>query len=106
MVTSIIPRTSPDSASFSIDWPPVPVAWKVYTSYSASSASRTAVQQAVVTPNIVMPTPGLSPPASGTDHFAMPATAWAALPITRREMALMPATSATEYIMAMSFGPT
>ena len=36
----------------------------------------------------------------------MPAAARAALPMTRREMGLRPATSTTEYIMAMSLGPT
>jgi hypothetical protein len=27
VVTSITPASKPESASFSIDWPPVPVAW-------------------------------------------------------------------------------
>jgi len=36
----------------------------------------------------------------------MPAAACAALPMTWREIAFSPATSVTEYIMAMSFGPT
>ena len=28
VVTSITPVSRPESTSFSIDWPPVPVAWK------------------------------------------------------------------------------
>ena len=41
-----------------------------------------------------------------TGCATMPAMALAALPSTSREMRLSPATSVTEYIMAMSAGPT
>jgi len=61
----------------------------------------------VVTPNIVMPSAGR--PSSGAALAACrnaPPMAPAALPSTRREMRFSPATSVTEYIMAMSDGPT
>lgn len=93
--------TSPSSTSFSIARPPVPVAWKTSGSMASPSRSITAVTQGVVTPNIVIPTAGRSS-ASGTSLRTRPASACAALPITRREMRLRPATSVTEYHMAMS----
>ena len=60
----------------------------------------------MVTPNIVNPIAGRSVSLGGTGWAAMPATALAALPSTTREMRLSPATSVTEYIMAMSTAPT
>ena len=59
-----------------------------------------------MTPNIVMPIAGRSPAPEAARHVAMPATAWAALAITRRLMALSPAMSTTECIMVMSVAPT
>ncbi len=103
---SSTPWTRPASTSFSIARPPVPVAWKTRQSKPrASSSSRTAVTQGVVTPNIVMAIVGFSP-AEGTGCWIMPAMAWAALPSTRRETALRPATSTTGYIIRMSLVPT
>ena len=59
-MTSRTPLISPASTSFSIAWPPVPVAWNTRQSKPcASSASRTLVTHGVVTPNIVMPSVGL-----------------------------------------------
>ena len=56
---------------------------------------------------MVRPIAGLSvPAAAGIGRRMAPASMLAALPSTWREIALMPATSTTEYIMAMSFGPT
>ncbi len=85
--------------------PPVPVAWKTRGSTASPSRSVTAVTHGVVTPNIVSPTAGRSC-ATGISCRTIPATACAALPITRREMRLRPATSVTEYHIAMSEAPT
>ena len=49
------------------------------------------------------PVGGLAPECG---WLTMPASAWAALPSTCREMRFRPATSVTEYIIAMSDGPT
>ena len=54
---------------------------------------------------MVKPMAGLSSPA-GVAPCIMPASAWAALASTTREMRLRPATSTTEYIIVMSLGPT
>ncbi len=59
-----------------------------------------------MTPNIVRPSAGLVSGAGGTGWAAMPLTACAALPSTWREIRFRPATSVTEYSMAMSLGPT
>ena len=108
VVTSITPASRPESTSFSIDWPPVPVAWKVRQSYCSSSALVTACTQGVVTPNMVRPMAGLVVVwlLSRGAFRIMPASAWAALDSTRSEMRLMPETSVTAYIMQMSAGPT
>ena len=71
----------------------------------ASSSAR-RVTSGVVTPNIVSPTAAGHPALAGIGLATMPAIALAALPSTCREMRLRPATSVTEYIMAMSEGPT
>ena len=99
-------RRKPDSANFSIDCPPVPVAWNTKPSCVAARWLRTAFTQAVVTPNIVRPIAGLLESDWGSGARAMPATACAALPMTRRERSFNPAMSTTEYIMAMSLEPT
>ena len=99
------PSTRPESTSFSIERPPVPVAWKTRQSWSASSAARTISTQGVVTPNMVSPMAGLSS-AAGASPRIMPASACAALASTTREMRLSPAISTTEYIIVMSLGPT
>ncbi len=111
VVTSITPATSPESTSFSIDCPPVPVAWKVRQSYRSSSCFTTCCTQGVVTPNIVSPTAGRvsrrAPRRPGAIECAiMPASACAAFESTCSEIRLMPCTSTTEYIMQMSEGPT
>jgi hypothetical protein len=54
------------------------------------------VTQGVVTPNIVAPTSGRSPVASGTLAVAMPAIAPAAFVRMRAEIPLMPEMSTTE----------
>src|SRR6188472_101759 len=92
------PTISPESTSFSIDCPPVPVAWNTSGSNRPASSAARRVTKGVVTPNIVSPIGGRSSPLVGI--------ALAALPSTCREMRLRPATSVTEYIMAMSEGPT
>ena len=84
-----------------------PVAWNVMTSYSPSSALRTASQQGVVTPNMLMPSAGFE----GTDETggrqrAIPLIAAAALDRMAVEMGLMPATSTIEGIIIMSVHPT
>ena len=111
--TSITADSSLESTSFSIDCPPVPVAWKTRQSCSPSSWRDTAWTQGVVTPNIVSPMAGRvsaadlsAAPALSADQAIMPASACAALDSTRAEMRLMPETSVTEYIMQMSDGPT
>ena len=76
----------PESTSFSMDCPPVPVAWNTKHSKSFSIRARICVMQGVVTPNMVRPTPGLSDFSRFTEFSAMPAAAWAALAITLREM--------------------
>ena len=108
VVTSITAASRPESTSFSIDWPPVPVAWKVRQSYCSSSALVTACTQGVVTPNMVRPIAGLVVLwlLSRGAFRIMPASAWAAFDSTRSEMRLMPETSVTAYIMQMSAGPT
>ena len=85
--------------------PPVPVAWKTRHSYAPPSCSATAVTQGVVTPNMVSATAGLVS-AAGTSFVSIPASAWAALPRTWREIWLSPATSVTECSIAMSPAPT
>ncbi|MBL0931713.1 MAG: hypothetical protein IBJ15_16565, partial [Alphaproteobacteria bacterium] len=60
----------------------------------------------VVTPNIGMPMPGLAARASGPANLTMPATARAALAMTRSLIGFNPAISTTEYIIAISVGPT
>ena len=54
---------------------------------------------------MVSPMAGLSSAASASPRI-MPASAWAALASTTREMRLSPAMSTTEYIIVMSLGPT
>ena len=93
--TSTTEATSPSSTSFSMARPPVPVAWKTSGSTCSPRRSTTAVTHGVVTPNMVSPTAGRSC-ASGTAWVTMPARACAALPSTRREIRLSPATSVTE----------
>ena len=105
VVMSRTELTSPSSTSFSIARPPVPVAWKTSGSTSSPSRSVTAVTHVVVTPNMVRPTAGRSSPG-GIGFVTIPASACAALPSTRREMRLRPATSVTEANMAMSEAPT
>jgi hypothetical protein len=95
----------PESTSFSKDWPPVPVAWKTRQSKSFSMVWRTMSTQGVVTPNMVMPRRGRSSPW-GTGPLTMPARALAAFARTTLETLLIPDTSVTEYIMAISLGPT
>ena len=56
--TSMTPVRSPESTSFSIDWPPIPVAWKTRQSYSPLSCAVTCCTQVVVTPNMVRPMAG------------------------------------------------
>ena len=85
--------------------PPVPVAWKTSGSTSSPSRSVTAVTHGVVTPNIVSPTAGRSA-AAGIGIATIPASACAALPSTCREIRFSPATSVTEYSIAMSDAPT
>ena len=58
--TSITPCIRPESISFSIDLPPMPVAWKTSGSQSFSISLLTCCTHVVVTPNIVMPTSGRS----------------------------------------------
>lgn len=84
----------------------MPVAWNTSGSTASPSSSTTWVTAGVVTPNIVSPTTGRSSSTSGSGVATIPAIAWAALPRTVREMRLIPATSVTEYIIAMSDGPT
>ena len=100
------PTIIPESTSFSIDCPPVPVAWNTSGSNRPASSAARRVTRGVVTPNIVNPIGGRSSPLAGIGLATMPAIALAALPSTCREMRLRPATSVTEYIMAMSEGPT
>ena len=106
-VTSSTAWISPESTSFSMARPPVPVAWKTRQSKRPSSAARARCTQGVVTPNMVMPragrlaTAGIAPAAR-----TMPASACAALASTRRLMRFRPATSVTECSIAMSLGPT
>ena len=100
------PTISPESTSFSIDCPPVPVAWNTSGSNRPASSAARRVTRGVVTPNIVNPIGGRSSRLAGIGLATMPAIALAALPSTCREMRLRPATSVTEYIMAMSEGPT
>ncbi len=108
VVTSITPAMRPEETSFSIACPPVPVAWKTRQSQSSPRCRVRRVTHGVVTPNMVMPRAGLSwaSSATGGPDAAMPAMARAALASTTREMRLRPAMSVTEYIMAMSLGPT
>ena len=54
---------------------------------------------------MVMPSVGFSS-TNGTRFWTIPAMAPAALPSTRREMALIPATSTTEGMIVMSLEPT
>src|ERR687892_352352 len=61
--TSITPRIRRESMSFSIDLPPMPVAWKTSGSQSFSISLMTCCTHGVVTPNIVMPTSGGGVPA-------------------------------------------
>ncbi len=89
-----------------MDWPPVPVAWNTRQSNRSASSALTRFTQGVVTPNMVRPTAGRSSATAGRGARAMPATACAALARMVREMRLSPATSVTEYIIAMSLGPT
>jgi hypothetical protein len=64
VVASMTPASSPDSTRFSMDCPPVPVAWKMRQSKRSSSALVTAWTQGVVTPNMVRPTAGRDAPVS------------------------------------------
>ena len=66
VVASITPASRPDSTSFSIDWPPVPVAWKTRQSYRSSSCFITACTHGVVFPNMLSP-------IAGRDSVAAPA---------------------------------
>ena len=84
----------------------MPVAWNTSGSYSVLSASTSWVTSGVVTPNIVRPIAGRSDALAGTGLRTIPAIALAALPRTWREIRFRPATSVTEYIIAMSAGPT
>ena len=103
---SSTPTIIPESTSFSIDCPPVPVAWNTSGSKRPANSAASRVTKGVVTPNIVNPIGGRSSPLAGIGWATMPAIALAALPSTCREMRLRPATSVTEYIIAMSEGPT
>ena len=104
--TSMTPSRSPESASFSMDCPPTPVAWKTRQSQSSASCWVTCCTQGVVTPNIVSPIAGFVAWAPATGCVIMPASACAAFASTRSLMRLMPCTSVTEYIMQISLGPT
>ena len=88
--------------------PPLPVAWKTRTSQPArSSVSRARSTHAVVTPNIVAATSGLSSAcASGRGYVTRPAIARAACESTSRLTRLMPRMSTTELSMKMSLSPT
>jgi hypothetical protein len=89
-----------------MDIPPTPVQWKTSTSYpSSSKRARAASTAGVVTPNIVAATTGLSGAESGGVAVTMPAIAAAAFERIGRETELIPATSTTEYIRAMSLPP-
>ena len=77
------------------------------------SVVRTLRQPAMVVPSLVFPlmllainSSGRSPASSTAGALTMPAIAAAALANTRAETALMPATSATEAIIATSRAPT
>jgi hypothetical protein len=109
--TSVVVRSStavsePDATSFSIDCPPVPVAWKTMQSWLASSSAVAACTQAVVTPNIVSPIAASASAGVGCQARTMPATACAALASTWREMRFSPDTSTTGYSIMMSALPT
>ena len=100
------PLDEPGLTSFSIAWPPVPVAWNTRQSKPRRLERFThRVTQGVVTPNIVIPSVGL-PSDGGAGYRTMPAIAAAALPSTRRETELSPETSTTEYMSVMSLEPT
>ena len=106
VVMSITPAIASKSTSFSIDWPPTPVAWKTRHSKSSSNAPVMASTQGVVTPNMVSPIAGFTlPRRSGTRSrsfvlaaraFTMPTMAAAPLASTWRVTELRPATSVTE----------
>ena len=115
VMISMTPVSSPESTSFSIERPPTPVAWKTRHSNSLANAPEICCTQGVVTPNMVSPIGGSSPPgARAAAAFAlsasrartMPTIACAPLPSTWREIELRPCTSVTEYIIVMSAGPT
>ena len=114
VVTSMTPDSSRESTSFSMDWPPMPVAWNTRQSYSPLSWAVTCCTHVVVTPNMVRPTAGrpsaarrwAAARASARRCLTMPAIACAPLASTWREMELSPCTSVTEYIIMMSEGPT
>src|SRR6266851_760745 len=106
VVMSSTPVTKPDSTSASIARPPVPVAGNVSTPYPRrSSSSRAAVTDGVVTPNIVAAIRGRCSPSSIGGELTMPAIAAAALARMRPEIELIPATSVTDAIRAMSLAP-
>jgi hypothetical protein len=105
VVRSMTARKNPLSASFSIDCPPMPVAWKTQASKRSSTPRRTCVTQSVVTPNIVIPTAGRSPSLNIAASAAMPDAARAAFAMTFRDTAFSPAMSTTEAIIVMSVGP-
>ena len=115
VVTSITPCSRPDSISFSIDWPPTPVAWKTRQSYSCLSVSAICCTHGVVTPNMVSPMAGSSGRAgrrprtsrmAAARALTMPSIACAPLARIWREIELSPCTSVTEYIIMMSEAPT
>src|SRR6185312_16273878 len=75
--------------------------------YSVSRA-RAVSTACVVTPNMLAAISGRSlvSGAAGSPAVTMPAMAAAALPSTRREIRLSPATSTTEYMTQTSLAPT
>src|SRR5262249_58915633 len=90
-----------------------PVAWNTRHSHSSLSWAAILCTAGVVTPNMVMPIEGnaLAPLRdlsllSSRRALTMPISALAPLASTAREIELRPCTSATEYIMVMSAGPT
>jgi hypothetical protein len=89
------PASILESTSFSIERPPVPVAWKTSGSHSAAISLDTACTQGVVTPNIVSPTaafPQRGLPVAGSVRPAGPSpfrpSPRAPFPRTLREIRL------------------
>ena len=100
------PAIMPESTSFSMERPPVPVAWKTRQSYLCSSLRVTNCTQGVVTPNMVRPMAGLCCLPLGFLPVIMPTRALAALASTLSDIRFIPEMSVTEYNMQMSVAPT